>query len=169
MDSLLQILKRLNDCGVDYILVGGMAAVAHGSPMMTRDVDICAPLAELNLSKILNALRGIHPKFRMRPDRMPLFEEPERLAGIKNLYLVTDLGQIDILGELPEICHYAELANCTVEMNLGGFTCRVLDLDTLIAAKKAAGRDKDIIGVRHLEAIKKTREQNPSLFDGPSL
>jgi hypothetical protein len=79
MDQLPEILKRLTEYQVDFVLVGGMAAIAHGSSITTKDVDVCAPLGEPNLSKILNALREIHPKQRMRPDRMPLPDDPDRL------------------------------------------------------------------------------------------
>lgn len=79
MEPLLQILQRLNDRGVDYVLVGGMAAVALGSPVMTRDVDVCAPLDEPNLTKIVAALSDIHPRLRMRPDRMPIRENLPQL------------------------------------------------------------------------------------------
>lgn len=79
--------------------------------------------------------------------------------------LVTDVGVIDLLGELPGVGSFDDVRDKTVEVNVGGFLCRVLDLETLILSKKTAGRDKDLIGVRHLEAILRKREQEPGLFD----
>lgn len=94
---------------------------------------------------------------------MPLPDDPQRLRGVKNLYLLTDLGLVDLLGELPGIGSFDDLRERTVKMDVGGFHCRVLDLDTLIAAKRAAGRGKDMVGVRHLEVIKQMSErQSPS-------
>jgi hypothetical protein len=165
MDSLLQILKRLTECKVDYVLIGGMAAVAHGSPVITQDVDVCTSFDEANLVKILAALRPLDPRIRDRPDKMRLPEDIERLEGLKNLYLVTTLGKIDLLGELPGIGPYAEIRGRSVEMDVGGFCVRVLDLETLIAAKKVANRDKDRIAVRHLEAIQSYMRKNPKLFE----
>jgi hypothetical protein len=162
MDPLLQILKRLGDQGVELVLVGGMAAIAHGSPVLTLDIDVCAPLDEANLSRIIEALRGLNPRWRFRPDKIIPVDSVERFRGCRNLYITTDWGVLDVLGALPGVCTFAELAGRTVDIDLGGFTCRVLDIDTLISAKRAAGRDKDIIGVRHLEAIKKSRGQPPA-------
>ena len=67
-ENLLLLLKRLSDCGVNFTLIGGMAAIAHGSSMVTKDVDVCSPMIEANLARILSALRDLHPRHRMRPD-----------------------------------------------------------------------------------------------------
>ena len=159
MDPLFQILKRLSDHGAEYVLIGGMAAIVLGSPMVTRDIDVCSPMTDENLDRIHAALQGINPRFRFRPDKMRLFDDPARIHGFKNLNLTTDLGVIDILGEVSGIGTYADLAGRTVQVEIEGLTVRVIDLDTLIAAKRAAGRDKDRIAVYHLEAIKKARER----------
>ena len=160
-----EILKALQDQGLDFVVIGGVAASLHGSPVGTTDVDVCISFSDENLPKIIAAMRPLHPRLRHRPDRMPLPEDIERLRGLKNLYLDTDLGKVDLLGELPGICTYEELAGRTVIKHLEGLACRVLDLDTLIKAKQHAGRDKDHSNVMHLQAIKKMLEQNPGLFD----
>ncbi len=98
---------------------------------------------------------------------MPLPEDPARLRGLKNLYLDTDFGKIDLLGELPGVCSFAELRDRVIEMDIGGFRCRVLDLDTLIQCKRVAGRVKDRYALIHLEAIRKMKIQQPGLFDDP--
>ncbi len=90
---------------------------------------------------------------------MPLPDDVERLRGIKNIYVVTDIGPIDLLNEVPGIGTYDELKDRTVLLDVGGFSCRVLDLDTLIASKKKAARPKDHTAVMHLEAIKRIRER----------
>jgi len=137
-------------------------------PLPTGDrSDIC--VAELDEARaaearFVAAVHDLHARFRMRPDKMPLWDDPKRLHGFKNLYLLTDLGQIDFLGELPGICSYAELNGKTVSLDVGGFACRILDIDTLIAAKTIAGRPKDINGVYHLEAIRrKLRERGEEI------
>jgi hypothetical protein len=165
MDPLFQILKRLTEHEVQYVLIGGMAAMLHGSAVVTQDVDVCAPLEPPNLERIVRALRGLDPRFRFRPDKMPLFDDPARLVGFRNINLVTDWGVIDILGEVSGVGTYAEVVPRSREVQLAGFRCRLLDLDALIDAKRAAGREKDLIGVRHLEVIKKHLDQNPGLFD----
>jgi hypothetical protein len=162
MDPLLTLLRRLNEHGVRYAIVGGFAANAHGSPMTTNDLDVCAPMDAENLARICDALRDLHPYFRMRPDRLPLYEDPARLIGFKNLNLGTDFGVIDVLGELSGVGVFDDLA---VRFNVAGIECDVIDLETLITAKTAAGRDKDILGVRHLKAIQQRLRDNPDLFD----
>ena len=82
------------------------------------------------------------------------------------MYLRTDLGKVDVLGELPGVCSYEELASRAVEMDVLGLGCRVIDIDSLIAAKTFAGRDKDKATVKQLEVVKQYRERNPGAFDG---
>ena len=154
MASTLDLLKRLNDHGVKYVLVGGMACVIHGSQMVTQDVDICASLTPENLSGLLAALAGVHPRFRTTRDLSPLSDEAERLSGFRNLYLLTDLGQLDVLSEITGVGEYAEVEQHTIQVDLEGVPCRVLDLDTLITAKKAMSSPKDRQAVAELEAIR---------------
>jgi hypothetical protein len=165
MDPLIQILARLNDHSVEYVLVGAMAAIVYGSQRVTQDVDVCAPLDLPNLQRIHTALAAINPRFRFRPDRLRLYDDVTRLVGFKNLNLVTDWGVIDILGELPGVGSYAEVAGKTVVAHIHGVECRMLDLDALLASKRAAGREKDLSDIRELEVIKKYGIQNPGLFD----
>ncbi len=157
-----QILKRLHDHQVEFVIIGGVAGALHGSPVATYDVDVMAPLDEVNLLRILAAVRDIHPTHRMRPDKLPLPDVIDhRLRGIRNLYLLTDLGILDILGELPEVGSFEELKSRSIEMDVGGFVCRVLDLDSLIATKKAANRLKDQASIHHLLAIRRMRNAEP--------
>lgn len=76
----------------------------------------------------------------MRPDRMRLPLEPSRLRELKNLHLITDFGQIDFLGDLPGVGSFGDLDAHIINLDLGGVICPIIDLDTLIASKRAAGR-----------------------------
>ena len=154
MASTLDILTRLNRHKVEFVVVGGLAGVVHGSALVTEDVDVCAPLSQQNLTRILAALADINPRFRMSPHRPPLPGDAERLAGYKNLYLITDLGQIDFLSEITGIGGYDEVSQHTIRVDLAGVPVQVLDLDALIASKKAMGRAKDIRAATELEAIR---------------
>jgi hypothetical protein len=152
MASTLDLIKLLNDHRVKYVLVGGMACVVHGSQIVTQDVDICAPFTRENIEGLLAALAGAHPRFRTH-DLRPLPDEPKHLEGFKNLYLLTDLGQLDILSEITGVGGYLEVEQHTILVDLGGAPCRVLDLDTLIAAKTAMNSPKDRQAVIELMAI----------------
>ena len=154
MASTLDLLKRLNEHAVEYVLVGGVAAVVHGSQLVTGDVDICAPLDEPNLARIVAALSGLQPKYRMTPDRRPMPSGLDKLSGFKNLYLETELGLLDILSEISGVGAYAEVTSHTISVDLGGAICRVLDLDTLIRSKQALGRPRDLQAAIELEAIR---------------
>jgi hypothetical protein len=92
----------------------------------------------------------------MRPDLPVVTPENHNLKGIKNLYLLTDVGQIDVLGMVEGVGDYAAVARKAIEADLGEGVgpCKVLDLDGLIAAKRAAGRLKDTPVVHQLEQIR---------------
>ncbi|HWL94352.1 MAG TPA: nucleotidyltransferase [Phycisphaerae bacterium] len=154
MDTTLDILRRLSDAGVEYVIVGGVAAVAHGSHQVTEDLDVCAPLTRENVARILAALEGLNPCWRMLPARPPMPLDVALLATYKNLYIVTDWGVIDILSEITGVGDYALVAGSAVNMSFSGIPCRVISIDALIAAKKAIGRSKDLRTVVELEAIR---------------
>jgi len=153
-----ELLRTLTEHEVDFVIVGGLAAVLHGSPLGTFDVDVCMDFSAESLTTLLDALRPLNPRLRHRPDRMPLPVDPGRLRGVKNLYLLTDLGAIDLLGELPGVGGFGEIRHRSVEMDVGGFGCRLLDLDTLIAQKRVANREKDRRALPYLLAIRASRE-----------
>jgi hypothetical protein len=154
MQNLSELTWRLIAGRVEFVLVGGFAAVAHGVTLVTRDVDICCRFTETNLVLIQKALADLHPVHRSRPD-LPLALTPEQCASLKNLYLKTDLGIIDCLGEVLGIGNYDEVARHSIELELPAGKCRVLDIDALIRAKEAMNRDHDRITIKQLIEIKK--------------
>ncbi len=160
-----KILWRLKEHGVEFVLIGGLAAAVRGSPVGTLDVDVCAPMSEQNVIRILDALRDIRPRFRFRPDKMLVPDDPARLRGIRDLNLVTDIGILDVMGDLPGVGSYESLIDKSGVLDIGGFSCRVLDVPTLIASKRAAGRAKDMLNIWHLEAMLKADQKQFKLFD----
>jgi hypothetical protein len=139
-----------------------MAAVLHGSAVVTQDLDICAPMTPENFGRLISALKGLDPRNRMTPQRIPLPEHPDALRGFKNLYLITDAGPLDILGEIKGIGDYGAVSAHAITMATFGFPVRVLDLDTLILAKAAMGRSKDHRVIADLETIRQRLQQPPS-------
>jgi hypothetical protein len=158
MQNLSELTRRLIAGQVEFVLVGGFAAVAHGVTLVTRDVDICCRFTETNLVLIQKALADLHPVHRSRPD-LPLVLTPEQCANLKNLYLKTDLGIIDCLGEVLGIGNYDEVARHSIELALPAGKCRVLDIDALIRAKEAMNRDHDRITIKQLIEIKKQQHE----------
>ncbi|MEY2409658.1 MAG: hypothetical protein QOF48_2328 [Verrucomicrobiota bacterium] len=158
MQNLSELLRRLIETNVEFVLVGGFAAVAHGVTLVTRDLDVCCRFSEKNLMRVQNALADLHPVHRSRPD-MPLQLTPEQCAVLKNLYLKTDLGAVDCLGHVLAVGGFDQVEKHVIELDLPCGKCRVLDLDTLILAKEAVGRDHDLITIKHLKAIKNQQHQ----------
>lgn len=162
VDNLSNIVSRLSRGGIDFVLVGGYAAVAHGVSLVTQDVDICLRFTRENLLRLREVLQGLHPRHRMLPEKPPLELTEELCARLKNLYLETDLGPLDCLGEVAGLGGFDAVLVHSEEISLPGGTFRVLDLDGLIRAKEAMDRPHDRLALTQLRAI---REQNQSRQD----
>jgi len=134
-------------------VVGGFAAVAHGVTLLTQDIDVCCPFTPDNLMRLQAALADLHPVHRMPPGRPPLRLTRETATEFGNLYLDTDGGQIDCLGEITGVGDYARVRAQSIEIQLAGGPCRVLSIDALIMAKQAMGREKDRETILQLRAI----------------
>ncbi|MBU4485220.1 hypothetical protein KKA47_07370 [bacterium] len=151
MKNFEEIISRLSDNDVKFILIGGYAAIIHGSTLVTNDLDIVIPFEKENLKKLLIALEGSNPTHQ--ENKKPLIKTADELSHFKNLYLNTDIGPIDMLGKIPELGDYKELLSRSIEIDLFGRKCRILDIETLIKAKYNMGRTKDKITVIELRAI----------------
>jgi hypothetical protein len=167
MHHLSGLIDRLKQAGVDFVIVGGYAALAHGSSMMTEDVDICCPFTEQNLMKLGDALADVHPVHRLTPAKLPLRITPEFCQGLKNMYLLTDLGVLDCLGEVLGIGNYEKVVSRSIAVDLPGGQCRVLGLRALIEAKEAMGRPHDLQTAKQLRAIEE-RLRDPGKGEEPA-
>jgi hypothetical protein len=159
MQNLSELTRRLVEAQVEFVLIGGFAAVTHGVTLVTRDVDICCRFSEANLRRIQKAFADVHPVHRSRPD-LPFAVTPEQCAGLKNLYLKTDLGIVDCLGEVLGVGDFECALEHSVELELPFGNCRVLDFEALIRAKEAMNRDHDRIAVRQLREIQRRRQRS---------
>ena len=126
--------------------------MAYGSTYVTFDVDVCTPLTGANLERIFAALADLNPRHRMTPQGLP-FVPPKEQDGCKNIYLKTDLGQIDCLGSLPEIGDFEFVRAHSISMKLSFGEYRFLDCPTLIRAKEIVGRPKDLLVAAQLRAL----------------
>jgi hypothetical protein len=158
MTSILNLLHRLKSQDVDFVVIGGVAANLHGSARATFDLDICAPLDHGTCVRIVSAVNDLHPKFRSRPDLPDVTVDNPNLHGLKNLYLRTDAMPLDVLGEVAGIGDFAACAGESSTVQLSGDAVRVLNLEALIRAKKAAGRQKDLLTVIELEALRNLKK-----------
>ena len=157
-----ELLNALNGGGVDFILVGGLAANAHGSPRLTKDLDIVYSRARTNLQRLVAVLTPLHPHLRGAPEGLPfIFDVPTLKAGL-NFTLITDLGWIDLLGEITGGGSYDQLLPHSIELEAFGLKFKVLDLETLIRTKRAAGRPKDFEGIAELELLRDRAKPEPA-------
>lgn len=149
------IVKLLAAHNVHFVLIGGQALRALGSAYITEDTDICYQRTPGNLAALVAAFAPIHPYLRGVPPGLPFrFDVPTLEAGL-NFTLDTDYGKIDILGEVSGIGFYDQVLAQSVEKEVYGLSLRILSVDGLIAAKKAAGRTKDQLHLLELIELKK--------------
>lgn len=153
MQGLESLIGRLVRSRVDFVIVGGFAAMAHGSSLLTMDIDICCDFSPRNLRRLHRAVRRLHPVHRMTPKRLPLVLTPGICSEVKNLHLDTDLGQLDCLSSVLGVGDYAAVRRCSVRLRLPAGSCRILSLSALIRAKEAMGRPRDREAVVQLRAI----------------
>jgi predicted nucleotidyltransferase len=156
MHGYEKLLRLLLENEVEFILIGGFAAVVHGCTVLTQDVDICISFDEDNMRKLLTALEGHNPRFR--ENKEPVGKSAIELSRMKNLYLITDIGSLDLLGEVAGLGGYKAVLDNSISIDLFGKNCRVLDIDSLIRSKKGMGRAKDKEAVVQLLAIKEKSE-----------
>jgi hypothetical protein len=140
--DLEALLAALTRAGVEFIVVGGAAAVLHGAPITTQDLDIVHRRTEANVARLVEVLRELDAFVRPALGRL-LRPAPEHLSGRGQLNLTTNLGPLDPLCEIGNGEGYDELIGRTDEVSDGELTLRVLDLPTLIRIKAATGRAKD--------------------------
>jgi predicted nucleotidyltransferase len=158
VSELNGLLQRLSDAGIDFVVVGGVAAVLHGSSLVTRDLDVCTSLSGANLEKLRAALRDLHPLHRIATERTSFLENPEPGVSLQNLYLETDLGALDLLGSITGVGDFEQVQASAVEVTVFGRKVKVIGLDPLIKAKEAVGRQKDLLAAMELRAIVSKRD-----------
>jgi hypothetical protein len=153
------IVEALAKFGCDFIVIGGAAALLHGSPQGTFDVDIVRSRTPQNIEKLLRLLADLDAYTRLDSRQLRFGES--HLAGAGALLTATRLGPLDLLGAVADGRGYDELLPHTELFDIGGYPVRVLDLPTLIEVKSAAGRDKDKLAVAHLSLILAERNRQP--------
>jgi hypothetical protein len=144
MVQLLKLLELLSNAQVEFVLVGGAAAYAHGSSMMTQDLDICGKLSTENIKRLAKALEPYNPKHRISKDQPSFTAEQAEKQAFKNIYLQTDIGQVDFLGSIKGIGDYVDTYSASQELSMGDFSFRILSISKLIEAKEAMGRPRDL-------------------------
>jgi hypothetical protein len=147
------ILERLAKNEVDFIVIGGLAAALHGSAYVTKDIDVCYSRSQSGIENLCRALADLHPTLRGAPEGLPFRFDPATVKAGLNFTLSTDLGPLNVLGEVTPFGDFEKLKPHAVAMSLGGHSVLVLSLPALIRSKRSAGRPKDMLVVPELEAL----------------
>lgn len=153
MTDLEKILGALVKGEVEFIIVGGVAATAHGSARMTQDLDIVYKRSPENIARLAETVLPLTPYLRGAPPGLPFLFDALTIERGLNFTLTTSLGDLDILGEIAGGGTYESLLPDTVQFTVFGNQCLCLDLERLIQTKRAAGRPKDLEAIAELEAL----------------
>ncbi len=158
VNDFQQIIAVLAAAGLRFVIVGGVAMRLQGSAHITDDIDFAVARDPDNLEAIVKALTPYHPSLRGAPPGLPLFWEVRTLRNIMNITLRTDLGSVDLFGELPGAGTFEQLWNGAALIDLDGLPVRVASISSLIAMKRAAGRPKDRLHLMELEQMQAQTE-----------
>lgn len=150
-ESVIRLLGRHR---VRYVLIGGLAAITHGAPLVTQDIDICCATDADNLASLADALREAHAELRGADSRLPLRLDARTLARGDAFTFTTDVGWLDIMATPAGVSGYEELRRTATPFSLFGHDVLVASVDDLIRMKRAAGRPKDLLAVEELGALR---------------
>ncbi|MFN0152175.1 MAG: hypothetical protein ACKVU1_15845 [bacterium] len=155
--TLLRLAELFDRHDVEFIVIGGQAAVLLGSPLATLDVDLCYRRTNENLVCLASALTELHPQLRGAPPDLRFTLDARSLALGANFRLETDLGPLDLLSWVEPIGTFDDLIDRCERIAVGEQTLNVISLADLIRIKRHLGRPKDVASLAQLEAIQRIR------------
>lgn len=161
MQDLEKLLKILIVSPLDFVVIGGFAAVLHGCDQSTRDVDICLVLSPENVQNLRAILAPLHPKIRTSKEKLSFLEHPHQLNNLTNLHLETDFGILDLVSHVQAVGDYYDVLKNAKTIQLYGHECHLIDIDDLIRCKKSLAGHRDLAVAEELEAIKNERDEIP--------
>jgi transcriptional regulator with XRE-family HTH domain len=153
------VIGLLGRHDVRYVLIGAMAAITRGSPLVTQAIDICYDREPGNLERLADALREVHAAPRGADPGLPFRLDARTLAKGDAFTFTTVVGWLDVMATPSGVAGYSELARTADAYELFGHRVLVASLDDLIRMKRAAGRRKDLLAVEELAALRDTIEQ----------
>jgi len=147
------LLRRLSVAQVEFVVIGGLAVLTYGHVRATLDLDVCYARTPENLTRLVSALTPIRPRLRGAPPELPFFFDEVTLRNGLNFILVTDEGELDLMGEVVGVGGYSELAMHAQRHEAFGVSIRMISLEDLIRSKAAAGRPKDLLDLEALRRL----------------
>ncbi len=159
MTDFRALISLLASGGVEFIIVGGAAATAHGSARLTQDLDVVYRRTPENITRLARSLAPHAPYLRGAPPGLPFIWDEQTITHGLNFTLTTDLGALDLLAEIAGGGGYDDLLPHSISLRLYGVECMCLGLARLIHVKRAAGRPKDLEAIAELETILEEQEK----------
>lgn len=153
MTDLGGLLGILASANAEFIIVGGVAGLAHGAARLTEDLDVVYRRTPENIDRVATALLPLQPYLRGAPAGLPFRWDASTIRNGLNFTLITSAGAIDLLGEIAGGGTYEQLVDSTVMLEIFNVQCRCLQLNRLIEVKMAAGRPKDFEAIAELKLI----------------
>ncbi len=153
------VVRLLGRHGVRYVLIGGIAAVTHGSPLITQDIDLCYARDDDNLARLAAALVEVRATLRDADPGLPFRLDATTIKRGDSFTFATDLGPIDILATPAGTSGYDDLSRTADAYELFGQRVLVASIDDLIRMKRAAGRTKDLLAVEELSALREETDR----------
>jgi predicted nucleotidyltransferase len=160
--NLHALLGPLVRHGVDFVLIGGMAGISHGSNYPSFDLDVLYARDRANVSRLVAALEEIGVRLRGAPADLPFLLDSRTIENGANFTFVTPHGDLDVLADAAGMPAYDALRSEAVEREISGIPVRIASLDHLIAMKRAAGRTKDKLMVEEYLALAAERQRGES-------
>ncbi|HET8796612.1 MAG TPA: hypothetical protein VFO89_02930 [Thermoanaerobaculia bacterium] len=151
------LLSALSTERVAFVIIGGIAATLHGSARLTNDLDLAYERSPGNIERLAAALSPFQPYLRGAPEGLPFRFDAETIRRGLNFTLRTSAGDVDLLGEVSGVGNFDTVERESIEAELFGSIYKVISLDALIRAKRAAGRPKDLEVIAELEALREER------------
>lgn len=148
------VIRLLGRHRVRYVLIGGLAAITHGAPLVTQDVDLCYARDPGDLERLADALREVRADLRGTEPRLPFRLDAKTLARGDAFTFTTDVGWVDIMATPAGVTGYDDLARTADAFTLFGQRVLVASIDDLIRMKRAAGRPKDLLAAEELGALR---------------
>jgi hypothetical protein len=149
------IFDALRKHKVDFVVIGAVAMVLHGSARVTRDLDLCYSRDRRNLGRLAKALKPFAPSLRGAPESLPFSLDSATLQAGLNFSLRSTAGDLDLLGEVTGLGGYTAVARLSAVMTVYDHELQVLSLDGLERAKRAAGRLKDLVDLAEIREIRR--------------
>ena len=149
------MLRGLVSAGVEFVVVGGVAGALHGAERVTNDLDIVYDATDDATLTALAALLASWSSYPRGVEKgLPFIMDVRTLRGAPMLTLSTSEGDLDILDRIDGVGSYASVARHSQRVEAFDLAFRILDLPTLIRAKRASGRPKDREALLELEVLR---------------